>query len=169
MSKHTLIGGGTGYIGRHLGKHLSQQGYEVTVISRMPGIKRITWHELEKNGIPSSVSSVVNLTGQNVLDPTRRWTPGFKQNVWNSRVNSTKALCKAISEAPHVCSFVSMCGVSHYPPSPVKVYTEEDKVESYDFMSRLCIAWEEAANLNNNTPKAKCCARVWLWASLMEA
>ncbi|XP_022222112.1 epimerase family protein SDR39U1 [Drosophila obscura] len=146
MSKHTLIGGGTGYIGKSLSKHLSLKGYDVTLISRMPGPKRITWHELEKNGIPNSVNSVVNVTGQNVLDPSRRWTPGFQQNVWNSRINSSKALANALTAAPQVTSFVNLCGVSHYKPSASKVYTEDDKVESYDYMSRLCVAWEEAAH-----------------------
>lgn len=115
----------------------------------MPGAKRITWHELEKNGIPCTVSSVVNSTGQNVLDPSRRWTPGFKQNVWNSRVNSAKTLANAIKAAPHVNSFVNICGVSLYKPSDSKVYTEEDKGEDYDYMSRLCLAWEEAARLED--------------------
>lgn len=42
----------------------------------MPGLKRMTWHELESNGIPDKTYAVVNLAGQNVLDPSRRWTPG---------------------------------------------------------------------------------------------
>ncbi|XP_017150221.1 epimerase family protein SDR39U1 [Drosophila miranda] len=146
MSKHTLIGGGTGFIGKNLSKLLSLKGYDVTVISRMPGPKRITWHELEKNGIPNSVNSVVNVTGQNVLDPSRRWTPGFQQNVWNSRINSSKALANALTAAPQVTSFVNLCGVSSYPPSATKIYTEDDKVEGFDYMSRLCLAWEEAAH-----------------------
>ncbi|EDV56265.1 epimerase family protein SDR39U1 [Drosophila erecta] len=146
MPRHALIGGGTGFIGRNLAKHLTHKGYDVTVISRMPGAKRITWHELEKNGIPGSVNAVVNATGQNTLDPTRRWTPGFQQNVWNSRINSSKTLAQAIKSAPQVTSFVNLCGVSHYQPSESKVYTEEDQVQGFDYMSRLCLAWEEAAH-----------------------
>lgn len=42
----------------------------------MPGNKRITWHELEQKGLPKGVTDIVNLAGQNILDPTRRWTPG---------------------------------------------------------------------------------------------
>ena len=45
---------------------------------------------------------------------TKRWTPGFKQDVWASRVNTTLSLANAIEAAkdddkPNV--FVSMSGV----------------------------------------------------------
>ena len=69
-----LLGGGTGFIGKRLSKILSN---DVTIISRMPGLRRITWMDLENNGLPKGGDiAVVNLAGQNVLDPTRRWTPG---------------------------------------------------------------------------------------------
>ncbi|KAG4074256.1 hypothetical protein HA402_008665 [Bradysia odoriphaga] len=148
MAKHILIGGGTGFIGSNLTKLLTSKGYDVTTISRMPGLKRMTWHELESNGIPEKTYAVVNLAGQNVLDPSRRWSPGFRQNVWNSRINTTKNLVNAIEKAttkPKV--FVSVSGVSLYEPGPT-VYTEKDNGKDYDFMSRLCLKWEEAANLN---------------------
>ena len=46
--------------------------------------------ELFSDGLPQNCVGVVSMAGQNLLDPTRRWTPGFKQNVWASRVNTTK-------------------------------------------------------------------------------
>lgn len=46
--------------------------------------------ELNDKGLPESTTAVVSLAGQNVLDPMRRWTEGFKQNVWASRVNTTQ-------------------------------------------------------------------------------
>ncbi|KAM7349261.1 epimerase family protein SDR39U1 isoform 2-T2 [Cochliomyia hominivorax] len=147
MAKHALIGGGSGFIGTRLVKHLTGQGYEVTVVSRMPGEKRITWHQLEKDGLPNGVTTVVNLAGQNVLDPSRRWTAGFKQNVWNSRINSSATLVKAIEKSPNVQAFVNISGVSLYRPNENKVYTEDDKAEEFDFMSKLCIEWEKAATL----------------------
>lgn len=73
---------------------------------------------------------------------------GFKQNVWTSRVNTAAAFVRAITSAktkPDV--FVNISGVSAYRPSDTKVYTEDDKVEEYDFMSKLCLNWEKAAEL----------------------
>lgn len=112
---------------------------------------RVTWTDLERLGLPADTTAVVNLAGQNVLDPSRRWTPGFKQNVWNSRINTTTSLVRAITAAekkPLV--FVNLSGVSNYKPSEEKVYTEEDSGEEYDFMSKLCIEWEKAATISKD-------------------
>ena len=72
-----MLGGGTGFIGKKLVQLLKTGGYDVTVVSRMPGVKRITWHELDSVGLPKGTNAIVNVAGQNVLDPTRRWTPGL--------------------------------------------------------------------------------------------
>lgn len=114
----------------------------------MPGPQRITWHELNEVGIPKGTTAVVNLAGQNVLDPTRRWTPGFKQNVWNSRVKTNLALAQAINNAavkPSV--FVTISGVGIYPPDTETEYSEESPGKEVDFLSKLCIEWEKAAKL----------------------
>ncbi|EDS29687.1 conserved hypothetical protein [Culex quinquefasciatus] len=143
--KHVVIGGGTGFVGKRLAKCLLADGYEVTTISRMPAIKAMTWHDLEKDGLPEGTSAVVNLAGQNVLDPTRRWTPGFKQNVWNSRINSTAACARAIERATvKAARFLTTRQVR-------KPNTEDSAPVEHDFMSRLCVEWERAANLGDNS------------------
>lgn len=130
---------------------LNSSGMNCTTISRMPGTNRMTWHDLEKNGLPPYTHAVVNLAGQNVLDPTRRWTAGFSQNVWNSRINTTTAIVNAITKAnvKPKC-FINISGVSLYPPSNNKTYTEEDQGEDFDYMSKLCLAWEKAATMPEN-------------------
>lgn len=143
-----ISGGGTGFIGSHLCNLLKKSGYNVITVSRMPGLQRITWHELNEKGLPKDTVAAVNVAGQNVLDPSRRWTNGFKQNVWNSRVNTTKTFVEAIAKAqtkPDV--FVSISGVSLYRPSDSKIYTEDDVGEKFDYMSNLCLHWEKAAEI----------------------
>ncbi|XP_072392866.1 epimerase family protein SDR39U1 [Diabrotica undecimpunctata] len=150
-----LVGGGTGFIGKSLCNLLKQRGYGVTVISRMPGIHRISWNELQDSGLPKDTKAVVNLAGQNVMDITRRWTSGFKQNVFHSRVNTTKTLASLIDkthEKPNV--FVTISGVGAYKPSTTSEYTEDSVVQPFDFFSGLCRDWENAAQLNDN--KSKC-------------
>ncbi|CRK91661.1 CLUMA_CG005311, isoform A [Clunio marinus] len=147
--KNILIGGGTGFIGTRLSNLLLGSGYRVTIVSRMPGLNHITWTDLDRNGLPNDTSAVVNLAGQNVLDPTRSWSAGFKQNVWNSRINTTSSIVRAIQSAkekPEV--FVNISGVSNYKPNEKKIYTEDDASEDYDFMSKLCNEWEKAATID---------------------
>lgn len=142
------LGGGTGFIGSHLTNLLNKSGYNVITVSRMPGFDRITWHELTEKGIPNGTVAAVNVAGQNVLDPSRRWTPGFQQNVWTSRINTTAAFVQAISNSKNKPDiFVNVSGVSLYPTNKEKVYTENDKGEDFDFMSKLCLHWEKAAEI----------------------
>lgn len=143
-----LIGGGTGFIGTAFSNLLRNKGYGVTVISRMPGPQRMSWTDLDKSGLPENTTAVVNLAGQNILDPTRRWTAGFKQNVRSSRINTTYSLAQAIiraSKRPKV--FVTMSGVGIYEPSKTIEYTENNRGGHFDFLSDLCHDWEEAGQL----------------------
>uniref|UniRef100_A0A0V0G9Y5 Putative nucleoside-diphosphate sugar epimerase n=1 Tax=Triatoma dimidiata TaxID=72491 RepID=A0A0V0G9Y5_TRIDM len=150
---HVLLGGGTGFVGSALKHLLKKKGYDVTVISRMPGPRRVTWFDICSSGLPNGVTAVVNLAGQNVLDPRQRWTPGFKQNVWNSRINTTFTLAKAITNAkmkPNV--FVTISGVGIYKPGVLECYDEYSKVgQSFDFLSKLALEWEKAAQLPLDT------------------
>ena len=78
---------------------LKCSGYDVIVVSRLPGISRMTWSDLDRQGLPKNTVAVVSLAGQNVLDMKRRWNPEFQQTVRASRINTTKSLVKAISKA----------------------------------------------------------------------
>jgi hypothetical protein len=45
----------------------------------------MTWDELSASGIPDDTKAVVNVAGQNVLDPFHSWTPKFQQLVRANR------------------------------------------------------------------------------------
>lgn len=78
---------------------------------------------------------MINVAGQNILDFKQKWTPGFKQNVWNSRVRTTQLLAKAVQDSDAE-SFVTISGVAYYPPDG-KEYDEYSKCEKYDFLSGI--------------------------------
>ncbi|XP_048514588.1 epimerase family protein SDR39U1 isoform X2 [Athalia rosae] len=115
----------------------------------MPGPFRISWHDLERDGLPKNTTAVINVAGQNILDASQRWSSGFKQNVWNSRVETTKTLAKAVAACPPKV-FVTISGVAYYPPDK-KEYNEESVCDKYDFLSELCHEWEAAAKLPEGT------------------
>lgn len=78
--------------------------------------------------------AVINVAGQNILDVKQRWSAGFKQNVWNSRVESTKTLAKAVAANPPKV-FATISGVAYYPPNNNEEYNEESVCDKYDFLS----------------------------------
>jgi len=146
--KTVLIGGGSGFIGTALTKALKAKGYFVRIVSRKPSPLSMSWTELERKGLPENCTAVVGMAGQNVFDVSRRWTAGFQQNVWASRVLTTRTLASAINRAevkPKV--FISMSGVGYYKPSATEEYTEDSPGGDFDFLSKLAKDWEEASIL----------------------
>ncbi|KAK0163605.1 hypothetical protein PV327_007271 [Microctonus hyperodae] len=154
--KRVVIGGGSGFIGSALSHALKNEGINVTIISRKERPNGITWANLAKNGLPGDTTHVINVAGQNILDPKKKWTKEFKKIVWDSRVGTTKSLAKAVANSD-VKFFATISGVAYYKPND-KEYTEYDKCEKYDFLSELTHAWEEAAEL----PRDNKCRRVTL-------
>jgi len=55
---HILVGGGTGFIGRHLTAYLRGRGHTVTAISRFAGPDRITWQQLRWDDGPDDVDAI---------------------------------------------------------------------------------------------------------------
>ncbi|KAF4089413.1 hypothetical protein AMELA_G00066120 [Ameiurus melas] len=126
-----LIGGGSGFVGRELTKLLKVKGHEVTVISRQPGPGRITWTDLESAGLPVC-DAVVNLAGENILNPLRRWSESYRADVFNSRLKTTRTCYRANGET---------------------TYTEDSEWTPFDVWSQLVKEWEEAGQLPENITK----------------
>jgi len=173
MKGRILVGGGTGFIGREVVSLFERLDYEVIVISRKKkaaprmlehikidswnntqelGENYKSWIDIEDKGLPVGTVAVVNTAGQNVLDPLRKWSPGFRQNVYNSRVNTNFLLAKAIARCKvKPKAFVHMSGVGFYPPGP-SVVDESSEGGKHDFLARLVTDWEKAAQLPPEIP-----------------
>jgi len=173
MNGRILVGGGTGFVGKEVVSLFERLDYEVLVISRkkksfLLNRKEISssnirmdlfkdaepqklntrsWIDIEEDGLPSGTVAVINSAGQNVLDPLRRWSPGFKQNVYNSRVNTNYLLAKTIAKSKvKPKAFVHMSGVGFYPPGNSE-QDENSEGGKHDFLARLVTDWEKAAQL----------------------
>ena len=156
-----LVGGGTGYIGSNLVRLLKRQGYEVIVVSRYEGQGRITWDHLKDRGFPAHTKAVVNLAGQNVLDPLYRWNPAFKKTVYQSRIQSAKDFKYAIQNSkkkPEV--FVQITGVGYYDTQMDGIQNEESvntTSHKEDYFVNLVKDWESAAKLESKDTR-----NVWI-------
>uniref|UniRef100_A0A2C9JMW9 DUF1731 domain-containing protein n=1 Tax=Biomphalaria glabrata TaxID=6526 RepID=A0A2C9JMW9_BIOGL len=147
-----VIGGGTGFIGRHVSRLAASKGFKVISVSRKVAPNCMTWNDLTRNGLPGDCVAVVSMSGEPVLQPFKKWTDEFKAKVKDSRITYTKALKQAIMSAtkpPKV--FVSLSGIGFYKDDLHKEYTENDQCEPYNFLSELTKEWEEAAKLPDNS------------------
>ncbi|KAL4234543.1 hypothetical protein ACF0H5_006186 [Mactra antiquata] len=149
--KNVLLGGGRGFVGRHLTKLLKDQGYSVTILSRQTGKDQITWNDVKRNGIPDGCTAVVNVAGENILNPLKRFSDQkYVSEIWKSRVETTKLLADAITASNKFPeAFVCMSGVGYYPPSKTASY-DENSSGGDDWIGRLAAEWEEAGKLSDN-------------------
>jgi uncharacterized protein (TIGR01777 family) len=143
-----LITGGTGLIGKHLTLLLQQEGYEVIHVSRnkhSTGVKTFQW-DVEKLTIDddaiAAADHVVHLAGANVAEG--RWTPRYKREIVNSRVQSTALLYESIKRTPNrIKSIVSASAIGYYG-NRGEEWLKEESPPAHDFLGETCIQWEAA-------------------------
>lgn len=145
-----LIGGGSGFVGRHLQKALTNRGHTVQIISRTKGAQRVTWSELEDEKKLPECDALVNLSGEYILNPFRIWNESYKNDVYNSRIGTNRLLVQLMNEAsvkPSV--WVSAHAEGIYPRSTVRQYDDSYIAEdgSGNYAQRLCFDWENSARL----------------------
>lgn len=83
---NVLIGGGSGFVGRHLVQILRQSGAKTRIITRRATNKNehVSWNDIKHNGLPKDTNAVVNLAGKNIFSP-QLWLDGFKKEIYDSK------------------------------------------------------------------------------------
>ena len=131
-----VILGGSGLIGKALEKELSEN-HDVECLNRSAFKSIDTLSSLIKDS-----DLVIQLSGSTIA---KRWTKRHLKEVWESRVDTTEMLSKAISVMPRKPRVMCASGVSFYPQSNCdNPFSEGDK-EGDGYLSELSIAWESAA------------------------
>lgn len=149
-----MITGATGLIGRELCKTLSSRGDELTIFSsntekakaNLPFAKEvIAWKDYEKDYSIyfEGKDAVIHLAGASVAG--KRWTTNYKNEIYNSRIRTTKNLVSSIElcqNKPEV--FISASAIGFYGDCENSVLTEASS-NGKDFLSNLCVDWEKAS------------------------
>ena len=66
--------------------------------------------------MPAGTVAVINCSGKSIVDPSNRWTEKFKQELYDSRMETTLTLAKAIIDAPEKpACFLNVTGNLFYP------------------------------------------------------
>lgn len=149
---HTIITGGTGFIGSRLVEQLRLAGHVITVLTRSPqrvpdGIHAVEWNpesgDLDPRAL-SAVDAVVHLAGAGIADA--RWTSGRRAAILNSRVDGTRLLVSALREGgakPAV--FISASAVGYYGDTGEQI-SDETAPTGEGFAAEVCRAWEAEAD-----------------------
>jgi uncharacterized protein (TIGR01777 family) len=136
-----VILGGSGLIGQALSQHL-QPKYTVVTHDR----KIFDSSSNLMNAILGS-DVVINLAGANIGE---RWTKGYKQQIWDSRIKSTQSLVDClhkIEEPSHRPQrLINASAIGFYPQSNCQFTFDESQTEpGNDFLAKLSVAWETEA------------------------
>ena len=164
-----IVTGGTGFIGRALVRSLADRDNDVVVLSRNKGekkgnIEQAAWTPEERGDwmkLVDGADAVVHLAGAGVLD--ERWTPERKEMLRTSRIVSTGLLAKAIEEAskkPRV--FVSGSAVGYYGLRAGDKVLDESSPPGDDFLAKLVVDWEKAAEPARAAGVRTCMPRIGL-------
>lgn len=154
-----IVAGATGFLGRAVVRALSGRGDDVVVLTRnlageavrslasLPRVVTLAWTGAESQEpwweeVPRA-DAILNLAGEPIIDG--RWTADRKRVLRESRVNSTKAIVRALQAAstrPRV--FVNASAIGIYGPHGDEDLAE-DAPPGSDFLATLCLDWENAA------------------------
>lgn len=149
-----LVTGATGFIGTRLCERLRQRGDTIVVLSRdaisarqqVPFLeKAYTWNPLmETTPLEAfnEVDGIIHLLGEPIVG---RWTAAKKGLIFDSRVEGTRNLVRAIAELdarPKV--LISSSAVGYYGDRGEERLSEESPAGK-GFASEVCQAWEHEA------------------------
>src|SRR5258706_3562675 len=147
--KKILIAGGSGFIGKMLSEYFLSKGFDVAILSREKRDEKsiFSWdpqkEEMDENAF-RGISCIINLSGASISG--KRWTRKRKQEIVNSRMQSTDFLYEKLRTEKHeVDTFISASGVGYYG-SHKDEWLDETSLPSYDFLSTCCRYWEESAS-----------------------
>jgi len=151
-----LITGGTGLVGKALGQALLEKGYKVIILSRqgdrkssVTNLSYASWNveqqTIDKEAI-AKADYIIHLAGAGVAD--KRWTKKRKQEIVDSRVNSSKLIVDSLKTIPNkIKAAISASAIGWYGSDPVipnPTPFAEDAPADNEFLGITCKRWEES-------------------------
>lgn len=158
-----LLLGCTGFIGKELVPALLKEGHKIYIVSRKTinnlkldlDLNKVQYIKLDLSrkqnwgnenllNILKESDGIINLIGEPIAD--KKWTVSQKEDIENSRINTTKFLMKTLKEFqinPKV--IINGSAIGYYGTSLSEEFTENSKGGN-DFLANLCKKWEDAAH-----------------------
>ncbi|MGM5629793.1 TIGR01777 family oxidoreductase [Apibacter raozihei] len=148
MKKTILITGANGGVAQHLSS-LLKENYNLRYLTRNKKKENeFEWDLVNKKldiRALQGVNNIIHLAGAGIAD--KRWSQERKKVILSSRIESAQLLLESLKKhSLHIDSFISASAVGYYGmKTSDKIYNEMDKPGD-DFLSDVCIQWEQAAD-----------------------
>lgn len=143
-----LITGATGLIGSKLVQKLASHHYRIMQLSRSKresSIKTYQWDIKNQYIDPEAIREadyIIHLAGSSIADG--RWTATRKQEIYQSRVASTKLLFEFVRQH-HLAlkHFISASAIGYYGWDTGDQFIDEDSEPGTDFLAEVVRDWEK--------------------------
>lgn len=145
-----IICGGTGFIGQHIAAHLAESGHTITLVARDKPTKQLDFSFIaadlskEESWMKEirKADVVINLVGKNIFT---RWDKKIKKSIFDSRIQSTTNIVKAIKEGGNKKTvLINASAVGYYGFNERETLDERGSAGT-DFLATVCQAWEKVA------------------------
>jgi uncharacterized protein len=141
MNKKIVIAGGTGFTGKYLTQKFTAMGYQIIIISRRAN--HINW-----DNITAMIASLekaemlINLAGKSV---DCRYNKKNKQQIYDSRINTTRALGDAILQCKNPPPlWINSSTATIYRHAQDRPMTESTGEVGTGFSVNVATNWEKA-------------------------
>ncbi|WP_317044654.1 TIGR01777 family oxidoreductase [Confluentibacter lentus] len=154
MMMKVLITGATGLIGKEIVKRCHKNNIDVNYLttskSKIENTKNYQgfyWDtknkEIDVNCF-KEVDAIIHLAGATI---SKRWTPAYKEEIINSRVESTQLLIDSLKGESHTIKHViASSAIGIYPDSITHYYDETFKDFDDTFISDVVVKWEQSVD-----------------------
>lgn len=164
--KKIVIAGGSGFLGNLLTGHLTQQGYEVVILSRkhqedQPAVRHVKWDAKTIGSWQAELEgckALINLSGKSV---DCRYNERNKQLIYDSRISATIVLGEAIGKCqspPPV--WINASSATIYRHEEHQDMDEKNGVLGTGFSVDVCKKWEQAFLLSQTPNTRKVTLRI---------
>ncbi|MDQ0231738.1 TIGR01777 family oxidoreductase [Metabacillus malikii] len=153
-----VICGGTGFIGKSLTRFYLEKNHNIIILTRSEKTseeKNLTYINIDEP-TASLVNKLngcdvfINLAGKSIND---RWTKKSKQEIRDSRIQTTDKIYAIIKSLPIKPSlYINASAIGIYGTSLTDTFSEATTSYGNDFLANTVKAWEQSAAKFNQLP-----------------
>lgn len=149
MKKNVIITGANGMLAKKLAKDL-EANYSVRFLTRNPVKENEFLWDINSKYIDKKVFKdvhyIIHLAGASIAD--KRWSKKRKASIKSSRTESAQLLLDEVKNNNILLDgFISASAIGFYGTKTSETIFTEESPAGNDYLSNVCKAWEEKANL----------------------